>query len=48
MDIDEALKTHKFRNDEAAARYYSILANKGDPYAQYVMGLLLEEGKGIE
>jgi len=48
MDIDEAISSHKFRNDEAALKYYFLLASKGDSYAQYVMGLLLEEGKGVE
>lgn len=48
MDLDQALKTQKFRSDEQAARYYYTYANKGEPYAQYVIGLLLEEGKGIE
>jgi len=33
MDIDEAISSHKFRNDEAAVKYYFLLANKGDSYA---------------
>lgn len=48
MDIEEELNAHKFRSDEAAARHYYQIANKGDAKAQYILGLLLEEGRGIQ
>jgi len=47
-DMDSGLMAYANGDFDTAARIFSALAAKGDKEGQYYMGLLYEEGQGVE
>jgi len=47
-DMDQGLMAYANGDFETAARVFSAMAAKGDKEGQYYMGLLYEEGQGVE
>lgn len=47
-DFESGMYAYGMGNYEDAAREFTVLANSGDTHAEYYLGLLYEEGQGLE
>lgn len=47
-DFETGIYAYGMGNYEDAAREFSVLAHRGDTHAEYYLGLLYEEGQGLE
>ncbi|MCU0934422.1 MAG: hypothetical protein MUE86_08375 [Thiobacillaceae bacterium] len=46
--VDEGMSAYSSGDYDKAAREFKVLAERGDREAQYMLGLLHEEGQGVE